>query len=153
MFEVNRPPYLRKRLEPPSGAAIETFSDLLADTQDLDDLCSTALNFALETLGRTAGVLASQTLQEQAPPCMAHYNLPEVWSVQLDNSGSPLRTTIQNVLQSGQYVIGNLANTPQSVNGLGAAIPLPARSGIQGVLLVYGAPWRVSIGGLWLIST
>jgi two-component system, NtrC family, sensor kinase len=140
MSDDNSSPHLTKRLEPPSGAAIETFSDLLADAQDLEEICTTALQFALETLGRNAGILASQTLQEQRPACIAHCNLPEQWTLQLDNPDSLLRRTIQNVLQSGQYVIGNLVARPQVVKDLAAAIPIPARSGIQGVLLVQGPP-------------
>lgn len=140
MPEVNPPSNPPKRLEPPSGVAIETFSDLLADAQDLEEICTTALQFALETLGRSAGILVSQTLQERSPTCMVYSNLPEFWSSQLDELDSPLRMTIQAVLQTGQYLIGNLAARPQIVKGLGAAIPIPARSGIQGVLLVQGPP-------------
>jgi two-component system, NtrC family, sensor kinase len=140
MSDDNLTSHLPKRLEPPSGAAIETFSDLLADAQDLEEICTTALQFALETLGRDAGILASQTLQEQKPACMVHCNLPDQWTLQLDDPDSPLRRTIQSVLQSGQYVIGNLAARPQIVKSLGAAIPIPARSGAQGVLLVQGSP-------------
>lgn len=140
MPEVNPTSKLPKRLEPPSGAAIETFSDLLADAQDLEEICSTALQFALETLGRAAGVLVSQTLQERKPACMVYSNLPEFWLTQLDDMDSAVWTTVQAVLQSGQYLIGNLTARPQFAKGLGAAIPIPARSGVQGVLLVQGPP-------------
>ena len=131
---------LSKRLEPPSGAAIETFSDLLADAGDLEDICMTALQYALETLGRKAGVLVAQTLAENEPACIAQINLPENWNEQLADSTSPLRGVVQDILETGQYVLNGMGANQPGLHSLAAAIPIHTRSGAQGVLLLCGAP-------------
>jgi len=131
---------LSKRLEPPSGAAIETFSDLLADARDLEDICMTALQFSLETLGRKAGVLAAQTLADKEPACIVQINLPENWSEQLTDSASPLRCVAQDILETGHYLLNEGTDNRPSLDSLAAAVPIPTRSGAQGVLLLYGMP-------------
>jgi two-component system NtrC family sensor kinase len=139
MTEANQPSHMSKPLGPPSGAAIETFSDLLADASDLEGICLTALQFALETIGHTAGVLMTQTLQEEEPACQVHNNLPEAWALQLEDPSSPMHKVVQGVLQSGQYIIGDRTTGQTNLAGLAAAIPILARSGVQGALLVHGA--------------
>ena len=135
---ANNPPRLSKQLEPPSGVAIETFSDLLADAQDLAGIGQTALQFTLETIGHNAGVLIAQTSQENEPVCITQQNLPTSWLLQLDDPLSPLRKIMHKVVESGEYVTGDAATQQLGVDRLAAAIPVSARSGVQGALLVEG---------------
>jgi two-component system, NtrC family, sensor kinase len=139
MTDANPSPHFSKPIGPPSGAAIETFSDLLADAPNLEGVCLTALQFALETIGHSGGVFVAQTLPEKEPACWVQSNLPQAWMLQLEDPSSPMRKVIQEVLQSGQYIIGDHLTELTNLTGLAAAIPILARSGVQGVLLVEGA--------------
>lgn len=138
-----------KKIQPPSGAAIETFSDLLADALDLEGLCSTALQFALETIDHTAGLLMVQSPQDSQVVCLVQQNLSKKWQVQLNDPSSPLYLIAQEVLQSGQYVraLKSVSGGSQlmDITDLAIAIAIPAQTRqttniIQGVLIVQGAP-------------
>ncbi len=139
MPEAKLPSHLSKRLATPSGTAIETFSDLLADAPDLQGICETALQFALETIGRSAGILAATITEHAEPLCYVHDNLPEHWTAQLVDRASALNAVIHEVLETGHYIIGDTAVHRPGLLGLAAAIPIPSRSNIEGVLLIQGA--------------
>lgn len=139
-----------RKIQSQSGAAIETFSDLLADAPDLEGVCSTALHFALETIDHSAGVLIVQTPQDSQMVCMVQSNLSNTWQTQLDDPTSLLNRIAQTVLHSGQYIQGRWPERGEGIRGMGvpdlaAAIPIPGQtrqstSVTQGVLLVQGAP-------------
>ncbi len=136
MTDPSLPPSYPKSPIPPSGTAIETFSDLLTDATDLEEICTIALQFALETIGRKSGVLIVQTPQDADIVCQAYSNLSEAWVIQLGDPASPLRKIVQEVLQTGLAITGVNAIRRPSLTALAAAIPISARSAIQGVLLV-----------------
>jgi signal transduction histidine kinase len=129
-----------KPLPPPTGQEIENFSDILADEPNQAGVCQTALRYALATINRKAGVLMVQSPDEQAPTRITVQNLPDGWAVLLADSSSPLFQAANQVLRSGQFMIGETAIRGGLLNDLAAAIPLPSRIGPQGVLLVHGAP-------------
>lgn len=112
---------------PPVWQASEALSDLLAGMPDLQGACALGLQFVLEALGRTAGVL-----DVPRPGLLIHHGLPEHWAAQLDDPASPLRCLVQEVQIGGRpkYVGPDLA----------AAIPVPFQAAVQGVLLVQGEP-------------
>lgn len=140
MPEVNLPNHLSKRLATPSGTAIEAFSDSLADAPDLQGICEIALQFALETIGRTAGILAAKVTPQGEPLCYVHENLPDPWVAQLIDQTSALHSIIRGVLETGSYIIGESAAHQPGLTGLAAAIPIPSRSSVEGVLLIQGVP-------------
>lgn len=123
------------RPEPPTGQAIESFSDLLAECPDLDSVCQTALRFSLETINRQAGALIVQSQQDREPLLLVEHDLPQEWIAQLDDPQSFLRKVAWNKLLSGGYLIGDA-----SMPDLAAAIAIPARAGPQGILLARGTP-------------
>lgn len=130
-----RPGSSTPRPEPPTGQAIESFSDLLADCPDLESVCQTALKFTLETINRQAGALIVQSQQDREPLLQVEQDLPEEWIAQLSDPQSLLRKVAWNKLLSGGYLIGDT-----SMPDLAAAIAIPARSGPQGILLARGTP-------------
>ncbi len=129
---------LSKRLSPPSGAAMESFSDLLADAPDLQGVCETALSFALTTTAHAAGVLFAQSVNDRHYLCKARKNLSPEWAAQLSRPFDPLHQLVQTIIRSGEYIVGEAAARYLGLPNLAAAVPLETRSGIQGALLIEG---------------
>lgn len=129
-----------KPLPPPTGQEIENLSDVLAEEPDLTGICRTALLYALATINRKAGVLLVQSIAEQTPARITVQNLPDGWAGHLADHSSQLYQAANQVLLSGQFMIGQVDTRENPLPGLAAAIPLPSRAGPQGVLLIHGAP-------------
>lgn len=129
---------LSKRLSPPSGAAIESFSDLLADAPDLQGVCQAALNFALTTTAHPSGVLFAQSVNDRHYLSLARRDISPEWATQLSRPFDPLHQLVQTIIRSGEYIVGEAAARYHGLPNLAAAVPLETRSGIQGALLIEG---------------
>lgn len=136
----------------PSGAAIETFSDLLAEAPNLDGVCLAAMQFAEQTIGAPSGVLVVQTSNERSPLTVVPYHLNSQQALQLDDPLSPLRQIARQVLVSGEMALSQTSSSFPAlewdkVNGLSLALPVPARSGAQTSALDSNQP----IQGVWMV--
>ena len=113
---------------------VETVSSVLTETNDLSKIMSLAMGYILDTVERRSGaILLLQSLTDPQPTVLAQQRLPEIWSVQISDTESPLRVEVQQTLKDLHTAIQN----PEIQ--LAAAVSFDTRHGQYGILMIQGA--------------
>ncbi len=110
---------------------IEEFNDQLIEVDGLEDICLQSLRFALQLVGQTGGALWVKTIDEPQPLIHVSISPPPDWEGQVSDPGSPLFAVVEQALQDPRQVLIHPAP------GVGAALALPFRDHVQGVLLLH----------------
>jgi signal transduction histidine kinase len=117
--------------EPFPQNRIEEFNDQLIEVDGLEDICLQSLRFALQLVGQTGGALWVKTTGEPQPLIHVSISPPPDWEGQVRDPDSPLFAVVEQALQNPRQVL--IHPSP----GVGAALALPFRDQVQGVLLLH----------------
>ncbi len=120
----------KKEVRPPSGYT--------GESEGLRAAALESLEYILQAVHRSGGAIFVQTEEEGQPIHIAVKSAPPAWDRWQEDPDHPLRKTVARVLKTGKE------DPPNSKLQLAAAIPLMARSSLQGVLLVAGEPFPAS---------
>ena len=111
---------------------VQTLSDQLADTFDMESALERSLDFILDALARERGAILVHSFADPAPVLIVKNNLTHQWTVQLDDKKSELRQIARQVQKE----------PPETVQdpglSLAGAFPLRARNKTRGTLLIHG---------------
>ena len=113
---------------------VQTLSDKLTNSPDLETSLDFALEYVLEELGRSRGAIIVHSFSDPSPVFIITRNLTPQWEAQLNDRTSDLREIALSVQKQTQG--------PAAAEGLGlaAALPLSVNSSSQGALLLHGDP-------------
>ena len=116
--------------------SVDSLSELLSETNDLQEALHKALVFVLEKVKRAGGVLTVRTLEETNSHMIISQGVPAQWSEWMSDKDSPLRQICREVIETGEH------SWPDATidMDLACSLPLLTKSGVQGALLVYGKP-------------
>jgi two-component system NtrC family sensor kinase len=127
--------------------AVDELSDILAESANLETSLHSALVYILDMITRPGGAILVQSPGEPAPALLVTKKLPDSLESQLAVSNSALRLILRQVLVTGRPA------QPSPELEIAAVIPILARAGQQGVLLISGPACSLSeIAGLLELS-